>query len=121
MSLRDRLETLHLMSPTSGWPIGPTVLVPGVAHMRIAVYSAILGSNANAQAYFATDAGATPIGGDFFALSGMSTVLPQNDNTDPWFITPTGKDLSIAVVAGPVYGDIYYMVVPGTLVPGVTD
>ena len=118
MSLRSRLETFHLISPAAGWPIGTTVLVPAPtppSRERVAIYSGVFSSpNATRFAFAGTDG--TPINGPIDLLPNTNFVLPQNDNFDPWYITPSTTGLSIVITAGALLGDIYYLLVPGDFV-----
>jgi hypothetical protein len=111
MSLRPRLETLHLMSPPAGWS-GTTVLIPVSTGQRVAVYSMLYGSSANCEFRF-VDTSGNAISGEIFGLASTSAVIPQNDNMDPWFMTAPDTGLQLAVTTGPVFGDIYYLFVSG--------
>lgn len=117
MSLRDRFETLHLISPVAGWT-GTVTLVPALPppdRTRIAVYSAILSSGATAAFNFADTTG--PISGTMNLLAETTMLLEQNTNTDPWFLTRPGQPLQIVVTTGTVTGDIYVLRVPGDYPP----
>jgi hypothetical protein len=113
--MRQRLETLHLMSPPAGWT-GTVTLVPAQEHTCVCVYAVLFGSTANCQFNLA-DSDGNAISGQIFGLADMSMVLEQNANFDPWYITPRGKGLQMVVTAGPVYGDIYWLRVPDYLPP----
>lgn len=111
MSLRPRIETMHIKAPLTGWPVGTTPLVPAQQHSCVAVYSALFGSTANFECYLA-DTANNPVSSAIFGLASDSTVIPQNNNSDPWWITGRGLGLQIVANSGPVYGDIYWMYVP---------
>lgn len=117
MSLRQRLETLHLISPPSGWT-GTVILVPAPtppARTRVAVYSALLSAAATTVFNFADTAG-NPISGSINLLADTPLELEQVANQDPWFLTGPALGLQLVVTSGgPVMGDIYYLIVPGDL------
>lgn len=117
MSLRQRLETLHLMSPPAGWT-GTVTLVPAPAppvRDRVAVYSALLSAGATTAFHFADTAG-NPISGTINLLGDTPLQIEQNANMDPWFLTASAQGLQIVIDSGgPLTGNIYYLVVPGDL------
>ncbi|MBO0710397.1 MAG: hypothetical protein J2P47_03850 [Acetobacteraceae bacterium] len=111
MSLRWRLETLHLASPeVLGWPSGTTIVVPATPGKRVAVYSAAFSSANQTQYYFASDNG-FQISGLYYipAANGMPAMFEQNTNGDPWWITHADRGLSLIVQGGPLFGDLYYL------------
>jgi hypothetical protein len=116
MSLRWRIETQHLRSPLTGWPVGTSTLLPATPQHCVCVYAVLFGSTANCRFYF-SDTNNDRISGDIFGAVSTTAVIPQQDNADPWWITPRGTGLQIVVTTGPIYGDIYYLVVPDYLPP----
>jgi hypothetical protein len=117
MSLRNRLESLHQISPLAGWT-GTTTLVgapPPPSRDRIALYAGLFSAGTVTSFYFADTTG-TPISGTFSVLADSVWMLEQNMNTDPWFITAPTTGLQLAIVSGgPLTGDIYYLQVPGNI------
>lgn len=111
MSLRQRLETFHLIAPPAGWPAGSILVSWGDAqpNSRVAIYSALLSAPASITFRF-TNTNGTPISGPI-AITG-ALVLEQNANLDPWFLTEPGQGVILAD-GGPLFGDIYYLIVPG--------
>lgn len=112
MSLRSRPETLHISSPgTSQWNAGTITLVPAIAGQRIAVYGAILTPVATSYFGFRDDLGGF-LSGQYYMNAGLSLVIPQNYNMDPWFITGPGRALVLYIATpGAIAGDIYYLYV----------
>ena len=112
MSLRQRLETIHIQSPPGGW-VGTSVILAPVPGHRIAVYSAVLSLHTTGAWFFANDDG-TAISGVQNFPADTPIVLPIQQNMDPWFITKPNAGLNIIVTTAgdDLFGDLYVMQVP---------